>query len=196
MSSLLCVFSRVGNSHFGFLSKSLFFCERKSNESKSLFWKKSDRAKSEGSDLLLGIKRGKAVKNRQTQKKLEIFWANHSFFESKSAISSQKRANHSHHSLLKSNPEWIALDSLKKICIFCTFFTAVPFLCPIENCSRHSSPCRSLQKSDHEWFAPVALYIRAMQVICSFSRAHCSFAHKRTSNSLEKPKSEFPTLQK
>ena len=111
-------------------------------------------------------------------------------------------ANSSRRSLKKSDNEQIALDALYKratvseslftkerpwvnlswfsgkICIFCTFFTAFPFLCPIENCSRHSSPCRSLQKSDHEWFAPVALYIRAMQVICSFSRAHCSFAQK------------------
>ena len=68
--------TRVGNSLFGFLSKLLVFCERKSDsfivalfkeqrEQVAPFTlkKKSNKAKSDRNDSLLGIKRGKAVKN-------------------------------------------------------------------------------------------------------------------------------------
>ena len=63
------IMPRVGNSLFGFLSESLVFCERKSEivnpsfpKNKSLF---CSFIKSDGSNLLLGIKREKAVKNCQ-----------------------------------------------------------------------------------------------------------------------------------
>ena len=53
---------------------------------------------------------------------------------------------------------------------------------------------RSLQKSHREKFAIVAYYNRATGAIHSFSRANRSFAHKKTSDSLEKQMSEFPNL--
>ena len=61
--------TRAGNFLFGFTSKSIVFFERKSDSrvknSQSLpsLLKKSDRVKSDGSDGLLGITWGKAVKN-------------------------------------------------------------------------------------------------------------------------------------
>ena len=45
-----------------------------------------------------------------------------------------------------------------------------------------------------ERIAPVDLYKRATGAIHSLSRANRSFSHKKTSDSLEKAKSEFPTL--
>ena len=53
---------------------------------------------------------------------------------------------------------------------------------------------RSLQKSDHERFAQVAHDKRATGAIRSFSQANRSFTHKKTSELLEKPMSEFPIL--
>ena len=58
---------------------------------------------------------------------------------------------------------------------------------PWANCSH----C-SLQKSEHEQFAPVALYKKSTWAIFYFLRANCSFAHKN--DSLEKNEERIPTL--
>ena len=63
--------SRVGNSLIGFSSELLVFCERKND----LLVKKRDGAKSDGTDLLLDIKRGKTVNNSHKHMK------NMNFFE-------------------------------------------------------------------------------------------------------------------
>ena len=123
---------RVGNLLFGFSSKPLVSCELKSeiairswkrvNPSKLLFCKEQrewfthscssvksvEGEKRDGSNLLLGIKRGKAEKNCQNMvKNTKPFLANHSFFES-------ERANHSCLSLLFVK-EWFAHShSLKR----------------------------------------------------------------------------------
>ena len=105
-----------------------------------------------------------------------------------------------------------------------TFFHIFPpFLCPRANCScRSSFSCsflksdrsnslsllfknerpwanhshRSVQKSDHEPFAPVAHDKRATPLIHSFSQANCSVAHKKKSTLLVKLMSEFqPCLE-
>ena len=54
----------------------------------------------------------------------------------------------------------------------------------------------SLQKSNREQFAKVAHDKRAARVNCSFSWANCSFVLllTKTTESLEKPMSKFPTL--
>ena len=68
--------SRVGNSLIGFSSELLVFCERKND----LLVKKRDGAKSDGTDLLLDIKKGKnceklskTYKNRIFKSKLIVF---------------------------------------------------------------------------------------------------------------------------
>ena len=66
--------------------------------------KKSQWAKSEGSDSILGIKRGKSVKNIQ---KIQIFWANSSFFASDSL---ESWTNQSHCSFLRSKLLTVALQ--------------------------------------------------------------------------------------
>ena len=96
-----------------FLSELLIFCEWKSEVSNSLmvailWWatwanrsghylKRSNCAKCDLGDSLLGIKRGKTVKNIW---KIRIFWANRSFFASPSL---ESWANNSHCSFLKSD---------------------------------------------------------------------------------------------
>ena len=66
-----CHWPRVGNSLFDFSSKLPIFCEQKSVIAiHSFFWKnrslkKSEWAKSDQSDSLLGIKRGKMMKNKR-----------------------------------------------------------------------------------------------------------------------------------
>ena len=91
-----------------FLSELLIFCEWKSEVSNSLmvaslswatwanrsghYLKRSNCAKCDLGHSLLGIKRGKTVKNIW---KIQIFWANRSFFAS-NLLESQ--ANHSHRS--------------------------------------------------------------------------------------------------
>ena len=54
--------SRVGNSLIGFSSELLVFCERKND----LLVKKRDGAKSDGTDLLLDIKKGKNCEKLST----------------------------------------------------------------------------------------------------------------------------------
>ena len=70
--------------------------------------KKSDGAKSNGSDSLLGIKKiKKTVKNCQKNGENNTYFrANNSFFESERGklwFSLKKRENHSRHSMLKSD---------------------------------------------------------------------------------------------
>ena len=82
-----------------------------------------------------------------------------------------------------------------------------PFLCPRANpscrflLSRSSLSC-SLQKSDHERNAPVALYIRAavsdslrLLITKKNNRSKSLFPSQKTSEMLQKPMSEFPTQQ-
>ena len=72
---------------------------------------------------------------------------------------------------------------------FVCFSLLFPFLGPRANRSRRS---RSVT-----FFHLSSLYTKeGPWGICSFSRANCSFALKIASNSLEKPKSEFPALLK
>ena len=46
-----------------------------------------------------------------------------------------------------------------------------------------------------EWIAPVALYKRATVSYSLFFKSKSRFRSQKTSNLLEKPKSEFPTLE-
>ena len=72
----------VGNSLFGFSSESLVLCEGKSEIKIHSF----PRAKSDGSNSLLSIKWGKAIKNCQKQgENNKLYRANRSFFESERA---------------------------------------------------------------------------------------------------------------
>ena len=73
-----------------FCANLLFFCEQNSDllfsKSESLplcSLKKSDGVKSDGSDSLLGIKLGKAVKNCQNMMKTTNFRSNRSFLRVK-----------------------------------------------------------------------------------------------------------------
>ena len=98
--------------------------------------------------------------------------------------------------LLKEWHEWFALSLSKneqralQIHIFPHVFNSFPmlfpFLCSRANCSH----------SDSEQFAPVALFKRATVAISSFPRGnrYLLFRSQKTSDLLEKPKSEFPTL--
>ena len=63
---------------------------------------------------------------------------------------------------------------------------------PLAIIANHSH--RSLQKSDLEGFAPVALYKRVTGAIRSFSRANGSFAHKNE-RFAQAPESKFPALK-
>ena len=138
-------------------------------------------------------------------------------------------ANHSHHSLKKSDLEQIALVTLYKIATvskslsllfkksdmsdllkiqanlsqkkewlvihsknsyFCMFLIVFhcfsPFLCPRANPSRRSSLSRSFSKSDGSDFS-----------CCSLQKTDCeriALLLTKTSDSLEKLTSEFPTL--
>ena len=97
---------------------------------------------------------------------------------------------------------------------FICFWQCSPLLCPLANRSLRSSLIYSFLKSDlrdwlhrnREWFAQVAHDKRATGVIHSFfisevlflwanrSCAYSLFRSQKTSKSLEKPMSEFPTL--
>ena len=59
---------------------------------------------------------------------------------------------------------------------------------------RANISCRSLQKSNREWFTPVAHDKRATGVIRYFSREICSFSWAICSFSQANPISEFPIL--
>ena len=107
----------------------------------------------------------------------------------------------SRRSLKKSDCEQIALDFFRKcevsnslviwanrskqwvICskkhIFVCFWQFSPLFNPKVICSHCSSLSHSLQKSNRERFAPFPHDKRAMGAIGSFSRANCSFAHKK-----------------
>ena len=80
------------------------------------------------------------------------------------------------------------------------FSLLYPYLCPRANRSRRSSLRRSLQKSDRERerFAPLAIK-KEQNRDSLFGKQRITislFRSQKTSNFLEKPKSEFPTLIK
>ena len=96
-----------------FCANLLFFCEQNSDllfsKSESLplcSLKKSDGVKSDGSDSLLGLKVGKAVKNCQKHDENNEISIESLVFESQRAkvrFTLKKRANHTRYSLLKSD---------------------------------------------------------------------------------------------
>ena len=118
----------------------------------------------------------------------------------------------------KEQHEWFACDltksfskmnnSLEKFIFFAcfnSFSLLFPLLCPIMNRSHRSLLSCSLQNSDHKQIAPVALYKRAtvsdflVQSDGSdllFFTSQSLLHSQKTSDSLEKPKSEFSTLIK
>ena len=93
---------RVGTSLIGFLSNLLIFCERKSDSLRLLFKKEqmSKGAKSDRSDSLLGIIRGRKSEKLSKTYKNTKFLANHSFFASNLL---ESRAYHSHRYFLRSD---------------------------------------------------------------------------------------------
>ena len=121
------------------------------------------------------------------------------------------RANHS------QKPAICLQKKIKCFICFWHFITVFPFLGQWTICSRHSllshcflkndgSDLVALDKraivsemfpslfTDREWLAPFAHDKTSTGAIHSFSRANRSFARKKTSDSLEKPMSEFPNL--
>ena len=115
--------------------------------------------------------------------KNELFdWKNsyfHMFFTAFSLL--WTRANHPLSSLLR----WAFLKRDGSNSLLSLFTKEGPWA----NCSRHS-----LQKSDRERFAPVALSKKATRSIHSFSRVKRSFTHKKQEVCLKNQKSKFPTL--
>ena len=96
--------SRVGNSLFGFLCVSLVICVQKSKIAIHSL-KKREGAKSDGSDSLLGIQMGNAVKNcKKNMANITNFGGQITcFLRAKVRFALKKWVNHSCHSFLKSD---------------------------------------------------------------------------------------------
>ena len=116
---------------------------------------------------------------------LLVIRANHSFLRAKNSYSFFlcPRVHFSHHSLLSCS----LLKSKRSDSLSLLFTKEWPWA---------NLSCCSLQKSDLERFSQVAHDTREMGVIHPFLQVNFSFAHKKTSDLLEKPISEFPNLDK
>ena len=156
-----------------------------------------------------------ALYKRATESKSisSLFYKRATMRESLSSL--LKRSDESDSPLIWVNRSKKTSYSLKKNCIFCKCFTTFPLFMPRGNRSLlHSSflesdgsnSLSSLFTKEQPWenrsFTIERLW--AFHSHCFLQKRDgsvskslfCSFAHKKTSDSLEKPKSKFPTLWK